>query len=490
MKKRIIVWIILWTSIIFLQGCMDIKLDIGKSIQAPKNKTIPIKGTWKIEKYKTQRDAEKEDLKDLLGKTAVFSERVAALGDEICEEPEYKVKNVNAKDYFLYTHKAVYNDLKFDSERIEVISVTSKDQYFYDFIRANDQRLMVYMDDGYYYLSKISDIINQERINKYLQNKEINKKEKKESNPLSAGVLIGLGDFNDENGEETYRTLWIAAENRKLYPIVEMKDLFVPRKSGFWIVRKNQVIQEGYRKDEIFAYPLEKNIIKEEIEEKKESSLYKEERLKENVVKQILFVGNDYIGTAYGKNIKNLSGIEMLLVDHVKEGMKISDLAGDEGKEAFFNSAKGTLSKLNEIQASKFYKPREKNFTLARRNGHWIMKGRLYNKKEKEKFLEFNIQMIPPYKIVHYDKLHVSWNEVKERVPKAQDIFTSPSMDIALVVTKEAIYVYEIKNNQLSYKYMKKIDLKEDERIVMAEWATGTYVDRWNDTIHSVESKK
>lgn len=486
MKKGIILWMILLVGTIFLQGCIDIKLDVGKSIQAPKNKVIPIKGTWKVEKYKTEKD----DGKILIGKTAIFSEKMAILGEEICEEPEYKVKRVDGKDYFLYAHKSAYKDLKLDGEKIEVISITSKDQYFYDFIRVKDQELIVCMEDEIYYLSKISDLINEERIDKYLQNKNKNQKEKKESDLVSSGVLIGLRSFDDETEEESYRTLWIAAENKKLYPIKEINELFVPRKSGFWIVGKNEVIQEEVKKDEIFAYPIDKNDkVKGNVEEK-EKNIYKQQELEENIKRQILFVGNDYIATAYGKHIKNLPYLKMLLVDNVKEGIKISDLAGDKGKDAFFNSAKGALSNLNISEADSFYKPREKDFTLTRRNGHWIMKGRLYNKKEENKFLEFSIQMIPPYKIVHYDQLYVSWNEVKKRVPQAKDIFTSPKKDIALVVAKEGIYVYGVKDNQLSYKYMKKIDLKEDERIVMAEWATGSYVDRWNDTINSIENKK
>ncbi|QXM06177.1 hypothetical protein [Crassaminicella indica] len=483
MKKRMIFWIPLLICIIFLQGCMDIKLDIGESIQAPKNQRIPIKGTWKIEKYKIKKySKDKEQINYLVGKVVVFSKESVVFGDEICEKPEYKVKNVDAKDYFLYTHKAVAKDLGIQSEKIEVISITSKNQYFYDFIRINDHQLIVCVEDVFYYLSKISDATNQDQIDKYLQEKDATKEEK-ELKFLSSGVLIGLASSKNTNEGDFYRTLWIAAENRNLYPIVEIKDLFLPRKSGFWIVGKNRFMKRGYIKDEIFAYPLESNIKKETLESIDEQEGDEKENIKENMIREIVFVGNDYIATAYGKNIKNLSGLQMLLVDNVKKSIKISELAGDEGKDAFFYSAQGCLSKLSKSEVSKLYKPMEEDFTLSRRNGHWIMKGRLYYKGKKEKFLSFNINMIPPKKIVHYDNLYISWNEVKEREPKALDIFTSPNKDIAIVITKEAIYVYSIKNNKLSNKYIKKVELKEDERVVMAEWATGSYVKRWNNTV-------
>ncbi|QEK11886.1 hypothetical protein FQB35_05605 [Crassaminicella thermophila] len=486
MKKKGF-FIIFFISIFILQGCVDINLDIGESIVAPKNKQIPIKGTWKIESYyKIEDYSSKEEIKSLIGKTAIFSEDLVVLGEEVCEKPEYKIKNVNTKDFFLYAYKVNYKDLGFENKTIEVITITSKEKYFYDFIRVNENKLIVCIDDVFYYLSKISDVANDEMLCK---NTKIQLEPKNEmfleSNLLRSGVLIGLSSKNNDRKNEFYRTLWIAAKNRKVYSILETPNLFVPRKSGFWIVGENRVKKDGYIHDYLFAYPLEQN--------GKEKEKIQKEYFKENIIRRILFVGNDYVATEFSK----LDGIQrnrlqVLLIDNIKKniGIKISDIAGDTGRDAYISSAEGYLTTLKKDEGSKLYKPREDSFTLARRNGHWIMKGRLYYKESvsEDSFLEFNINMIPPYKIVHYDELYLSWNQIKEKVPKAIDGYTSPNKDLAIIVTKNTIYVYGLSNDKLSDKYIEKIDLKEGESVVMAEWATGSYVEKWNNVFEDYAS--
>src|SRR5699024_8214926 len=86
---------------------------------------------------------------------------------------------------------------------------------------------------------------------------------------------------------------------------------------------------------------------------------------------------------------------------------------------------------------------------------------------------------IPPTKLVSYDELSISWNIIKDQIPTAIDAYTSPNSDIIIVLDRENIYVYSIDENRLSERPIYKIPLYEDEQVVMAEWAIGTYVDIW-----------
>lgn len=501
MKKIKCSWIVFVICILFLQGCVDVKLDIGESIEAPKNKLISIRGTWKVEKYDTKDYAsKKEEINNWLGKTAIFNEEFVFLGEEICEKPEYKVKNIDAKDYFLYTYKRNYTDLSITNKDIEVISITSKEKHFYDFIRLKDDQLMVYIDDVFYYLSQISDVGEPKIEDKSIESENLSNIEKKsEPKLLRSGVLIGLRSLDNDKESETYRTLWIGTKNRMLYPILENPNLLVPRKSGFWMVGKDRNLNDGYINDQLFAYPLEKDT-KNKKSVQKAKKYIKDKHMEEydvqkNIIRKIVFVGNDYIATEYDRlenlQMNDLSRLQVRLMDNVEKniGIKISDIAGDLGRDAFFNSAKGYITALSKSEVSRLNKPKEEYFKLERRNGHWIMKGRLYYKEENRKndFLEFNISTMPPKKMVHYDELYITWNEVKAKVPKAIDAYTSPNKDFAIIVTKEYIYIYSLKNNRLSNKYMKKIKLKEGERIVMAEWATGSYVEKWNNFITDID---
>lgn len=114
------------------------------------------------------------------------------------------------------------------------------------------------------------------------------------------------------------------------------------------------------------------------------------------------------------------------------------------------------------------------------------MKGRLNsNSNEDLAYGDFNINIVPPSKILNYDSFSLSWNDVKGRVPDAKDAYTSPNKDIAIIISANFIYVYEIRNGQLGSKQIKKIPLHEGESVVMSEWATGDYVERWEKTLKS-----
>lgn len=176
---------------------------------------------------------------------------------------------------FFYTYKVNLKELDIDTEKLEVVSITSEGKLFYDFIKLNEEELLVYSDKVFYYLKKVSDktedVLNKKNINKLEETKKMNLS--KHDTTLRSGVLIGLRSVAPlnyknslgeiyENRTIFYRTLWIASKNRELHPVLETPDLFVPRMSGFWwlgIDRQND--NSKYAIDNIFAFPIgnEKN---------------------------------------------------------------------------------------------------------------------------------------------------------------------------------------------------------------------------------------
>ena len=93
--------------------------------------------------------------------------------------------------------------------------------------------------------------------------------------------------------------------------------------------------------------------------------------------------------------------------------------------------------------------------------------------------IDFNLNLIPPSNMVAYDLLHIPWKEVKDKLPHALDIYTSPNKDIALVVTQSELIIYAIEDNRLAKEPLAKYILQEGSSIIMAEWALGDYVPRW-----------
>lgn len=493
MKKIIGFWMIFLINLLLLQGCAGIQADMGEIIVPPQNKMMPIKGTWKIEKLQ-RIGGEDGESNDLLGKRAVFSEEIALLGDEVCGKPEYKIKNVNTKNYFLYAYQMDYKDLGILDKRINVFSITSNGKHFYDLIQAGDQQLIGYKDHVFFYLKRISHKADVIMGGKNRDQESISKKENMagEPNLLRSGVLLGLratGEKQEGIPEDSYRTLWIASKNRTLYPIEEMPYLFVPRKSGFWIAGIERRKEGEYIRDYLFAYPFGRKTEKKagrEVEGKGE--LGGVSKGQGNLFKSIRFVGNDYAAVECWESLKQgekgPGSLQVVPMDHIEKdiGIHISEIAGEEGKNILINSAQAYLSNLDSSEGGKLENLiREDHFTLARRNGHWIMKGRLYFRapQSPDTFVEYSINMIPPAKIVNYDELHVSWNKIKEKVPEALDAYTSPNKDLAIVITQNTLYVYELRNGDLWGKYLDKIKLLEGETVVMAEWATGNYMEKW-----------
>jgi len=489
MKKEKCILMLMILCMIFLEGCGGIQIDTSNKILAPKNKEVPIKGTWNIERYKTIGKATltTEEVNKLLGKTAKFDINYAFFGDEMCNNAEYKMKNIDAKNYFSHTHNIDLSILGLNVRDVEVISVTSGEKLFYDFIKINEKQLLAYMDNTFFYLTKISDKVEIAQKKGQIQGDEDLDKVQKDNGIASkeSGVLLGLRrDIGVNQKGLSYRTLWISSVECNIEPVIEIENLLVPRKTGFWILGVNRSTNESYTMDSIFSFPIEVN--------KKLEDVKLQVNGRGNFFRRILFVGNDYVSTEYSvMNSDGTKGIanrlQVLPMDKIfdSKGIEISDVAGENGTTALITAGKTLLS--NQQNKEGFQEaPSEDSFGVIRRNGHWAIKGRINSKDPiSDAFLDFNVNIMPPSKMLNYDSLHISWREIKEKVPDAIDAYTSPNKDIALVICKDVILVYSIQGKKIGDRPLKKISMQQGENVVMAEWSTGDYVERWRKIVNS-----
>ena len=118
--------------------------------------------------------------------------------------------------------------------------------------------------------------------------------------------------------------------------------------------------------------------------------------------------------------------LEVLPVDKISatEGIKLSDLLGKSGTATFSNARTQAHQSLNNtknitlINDDQF----EQNFGLTRKNGHWYLRGRIiyaYRDTNNSSYMDFNVNLIPPAKLIFYDTLCLSWQYIKDRVPDA-----------------------------------------------------------------------
>lgn len=477
--------IILILSALLLSGCMSIKQGTVPKIVSPKNNELSIKGQWKIQNYLNgdKYNSAKSEVKSLIGKKVQFSDEAVSFGDYYWVDPIYKIKSVNANEYFLYEYKLTSKELGIDAEKVNVVTVTSSDKYLYDFALISNGIMLVKVEDVIFSLTKISDTADFENI-KTLKKGNDTAFTEKEDDLLRSGIIIGLRTPAG-NDNYTYRCFWISSVNKKINPVIEIKDIILPRRSGFWKVDVKKAVYGDKYEDMIEAY----NISKEIKSNKSSKSNSEKSNRTADLHKKILYIGNDYISLEITGSKICKDRYIVKPVDNIdnSNGILIYDIDENNGRQAIDSGIASALKEKN-INSDKMINDKSiyRNFALYRKTGHWFIKGRLYyNEDDKQKMLDYNVNMIPSSKVIFYDNLCLPWTNIKDAVPEAIDAFTSPNKDIAVVLTQDKLYVYSINQNELSENPLYKTVLNHGECAVMAEWATGTYVEKWGNVIKS-----
>lgn len=496
MKKLLFV-IILILSTFLLVSCSVDNIEISDKIVTPENNILPITGEWIIKDYKigSVSSMDEKTARTYIGKEVLFHEKLVAIGDDYCLDPSFKIKNVDTADYLIYQYKTNPKFLNIDKSEIQIVSVMSKEQFFYEFAKESEENIIVNIDGVFFYLNKVSEKVENEKVAEYYYNDKamFRMGNIEENDILRSGILIGLKSLDLDNKEDNiekwnYRTILIRGYNKEIVGLYEMEDILLPRKTGFWKVGVNREKVDGKINDYIVAYPQKKTADLKKEEVKKEEGQEGENKLeRENTLKNILYIGNDYISL---EKVHYLNKGERLLelypIDYLNKGMpmKISDISGQIGEEAFLEGANKELQlKDGKYKDSSIdLHPNEESFGLFRRNGYWIFKGRLnFIEDTKYSYKNFNIKAIPPKEVVHYDELSIPWNAIKAKVPEAVDAFTSPNEDIIIILTYNNILVYLIDEGDIADIPSAKIKLKSAEKIIMAEWAIGRYPLLWEE---------
>lgn len=494
MKRFIIIFFSLF-SILILSACNISESNISDKINTPNTNNIPIIGKWEIKEYIDIEDENKEEDDLYLGEKAFFHKEAVIIGKDYATNPNFKFKKVKTEDYLLNKYKVEAESLNLRRKEIEVVSISNDNQHFYEFIKVNDNNLIVHIDRRFYKMRKIEDEVSKDEIKKYIDSDKSMFKSFDDEKPKEpkTGILLGIktpiyDEINDSPQWE-YQTIWINSKDRNIVNAYKLENLLLPRKNGFWMIDMEREIDNGNVEDHINMEPKmivedeedsDEKIYEDKMEEPGSSTMSRPSTLP-SILKNILFVGNDYISM---ENIDIDLGAKRTLqiysLDNIEDQtpINLSDIIGEEGKEIFENSAENILS-LDDASSN------ESNIGLVRKQGYWVFQGRVnYKKNNEELYKDFDIKAIPPEEMVSYDELSIPWNRLKMRVPQATDVYSSPNEDIIIVETRSALLIYPISNGSLTKKSpIKRIPLPNQASIVMAEWATEEYTDTWEEEV-------
>lgn len=486
MKKRYL--IIIFILLLLLTSCKAVDFQASDLIEAPQNKKPPLQGKWVATKSMEgpEKRANVDSNQDISNIEALFSEEAVKVGKNYSLNPFYKIRSVDTNDYLFYNYKIDKDYLDIAEEKIDILTVAGEDGYFNEFIKYDEDKIIFFDDDNFIFFERIVDTVSSQEVFRYIDiEKSIDISLNVGSTyTLNSGLLLGIKtEYEDEDTDLKqwdYDTIWIRASNRQISSVYKIEGLLLPRKRGFWYVDSNRQRLNKNTRDIIIANQNKKP--EEEYMNPRISPI--EEFLSKSttaeylsLLKQILYIGNDYVSVEEINPLTNRKNLRVYPIDYLEEENPtlLSDLVN---LDEFYKSTNVNL-KLEDGDMLE-----ERSFGMDRKNGHWILKARLnYIENKDELYKDFNINIIPPKEIVQYDELLVSWSLIKSRFPQAIDAFTSPNEDVILIVTRNAIDIYPIVDGDILAGKLANIELDSNQKIIMTEWSRGKYVSLWEDEV-------
>jgi hypothetical protein len=486
-------------TVLALSGCSQAVPENADRIMSPTIRDVPFAGTWVLKKCPSEGAmAAADDIDPMEGDTVAFSQSTLMFENKIYKDIRYKVKRVDVYAYFLHKKTGLPEGLDRGSSEITVTSVYSQDNFLFEFIEDTGGKKIAVIDDRYYRMEKISDEFSNELKTASDEDEKNGLDESAiRGERLRSGLLLGVRipvNTADGLGDYKYGTYWIPSDNLRIGQVLYADDIYLPRMDGFWklIVEKRPGLYG--LEDTLVAYKVSNKQVLAPDEIFRNMS----GRIETKVRKAIVYVGNDYVcveNTVYGSR-DDAAGdpddtapemeektLRTLPVDNLTniDGIKISDMAGENGTMAMQNAISEVLKTSGYEGVIVFDdEEQEKNFALYRKTGHWFFKGRIDpDGKGQLPYMDFSLNLLPPSNMVAYDVLHVPWTDMKDKLPHAIDIYTSPNKDIAVILTRSEILAYTIHGRRLSDDPIAKFKLEDGSSVIMAEWGMGNYTASW-----------
>lgn len=458
MNKRIFKLLIVLLSLMQLTGCSN--FTDSQKLKAPTNKNIPIKGTYKL--------LQKDDKKNIAieNKTFSFKEDEFSDNNDVYKNVKYKIRVVDMAEYLLYGYR-IENTINKGKE-VKVVSVISNERFLYDFIKVDDENIMLISNGAIHRLVKVKDDYVELPSWKRNFSSLIGSSKPKYAQGETA---LYLGLRQKEGDKLVYKTIFIGTLNGEVKDIYSTNNIFLPRKNGFWRINledNSQIKVENVTKQQ------------STVENKINDSIMQSKIMTNKAIK-VDYVGNDYMCLEENNGLANV--LKVVPVDNPmqEKGVTIGDLLGEKYTQMFDEAREEILKDIKEKGDEIYQDIKYQNIGILRKNGRFLLKGRInYQTKQTAAYTDFNTGFIPPLKMVAFDQLTIPMNEIKNEIPQAIDAYTSPNGDIALVILPRSIEIYKIKDLKLSEKQA-EIKINKDDKIIMVEWATGAYSSIWKE---------
>lgn len=310
--------------------------------------------------------------------------------------------------------------------------------------------------------------------------------------PVTSGVLLGVGT----GGE--YRTLWITVADGRSTIVASGNGLLVPRRTGFWWVGVKPPGRDWFDTF-VWAAPAGKTLTIREGEFEYAEDLRRWGGVNDPT---IAFVGPDHVtidqtfeahgpSIAYNQllNVFALDALEHPTVTDVEfSGLDIDGVLGPGSRRAL--ELAGKAAARAETEMADTFDPDWVDYSdaywgIVRRPGGWSVVGRAGHSSGVARgyYIDYDVPVAVPASVAGAPAPDgPTWDLALEEVPDATDLLTAPTGDIVLVVTPRRLWVLPYDGHRLG-PALGVVSLSQPMSVVMEQWATGVWVDRWTSQV-------
>ena len=283
---------------------------------------------------------------------------------------------------------------------------------------------------------------------------------------INSVLMLGLRD--DAKAESpSYRTLVIAEKAGKLETVAEGDGILMPYGQQFWRLTAVDEAGEGsgaaLKVIEIASTTSSKRAV---------NAITAADSGLPTVAQALIFAGNRYLTLEeWDKSSTADKQIRTRTVD--LKAFAASQFSSDIGLNL---ETAACISDTNP----------NSEWMLFRQEGRWRAAvegsgGGIFSPGGKE-FTP--LPAILPESLTAYDSLNLTWKQVLELEPDALDAISSPQKDMLAVLTKDKVNLYafpDTKDDLSKASKLLTINKGNLENLIMSQWATEKYAEKWID---------